>query len=150
MYERLRREAEKNWAQWAVALADGGKPPEPLQLLEAGGLLGIDQPADALEKDVAAIREVRDLEARAAELRERAAAHRTPHGSQEERRVRIAELKAELRRLEALSGIHPLAVHAGELLGSASMIRRKHPRVFRPAERVTTKKTTRRQKEVAR
>ena len=61
MYERLRREAELNWAQWATALADGGQPPEPLALLEAGGLLGIDQPADALEKDARAIREVRDL-----------------------------------------------------------------------------------------
>ena len=150
MYERLRREAELNWAQWATALADGGQPPEPLALLEAGGLLGIDQPADALERDARAIREVRDLEAEAAGLREREAARRAPHGSQEERRAKIGELKAEIRRLETMAGVSPLQMQAGSLLGAAGQIRRKHPRAFLPAAPAVAKKAPSRKKEMAR
>jgi hypothetical protein len=133
MFERLRRQAEDNWRQWATALADGGSPPAPLELLEAGGLLGINQPADALEKDAYAIREVRDLESQAAGLREQAAAQRAPHGTQAERRDRIAALRAEIRKLEGLSGVHPLQVRAGEILGEAGRLRRQHPHAFRPA-----------------
>lgn len=150
MYERLRREAEANWTQWATALADGGGPPEPLALLEAGGLLNIDQPADALEKDAHAIRQVRDLEQQAADLKTRITSQRAPFGDQAERRARIAALRSEIRRLESMSGIHPLSIRAGEMLGDAGRIRRKHPRAFRPAEAVATKKPTRRTKEMAR
>jgi hypothetical protein len=150
MYERLRREAETSWTEWVEALADGGNPPEPLKLLEAGGLLGIAQPADALEKDAAALREVRDLEARAASLRERAKADRAPHGSQEHRRHRISVLKAEIRELERLSGMHAWDLQAGQLSGDATRIRRKHPRAFRPAPAATAKKKTSRRKELAR
>jgi hypothetical protein len=149
MFERLRRQAEDNWTKWATALADGGQPPEPLQLLEAGGLLGIAQPADALEKDANAIREVRDRDAQAAGLREQAATQREPHGTQAERRERIAALRAEIRKLEGLSGIHPFQVRAGEILGAAGRIRRKHPRAFRAPAPVVTKKTPSRKKEMA-
>ena len=149
MFERLRRQAEDNWTKWATALADGGSPPAPLELLEAGGLLGIDQPADALEKDAHAIREVRDLESQAAGLREQAAAQRAPHGTQDERRERIAALKREVRLLESLAGVHPLQVRAGEILGAAGRIRRKHPRAFRAPAPVVAKKTHSRKKEMA-
>lgn len=151
MYEQLRREAEDNWTRWATTLADGGAPPEPLALLEAGGLLGLPQPADALEKDAAAIREVRDLEQRAGEYRERAAKQRKPHGTHDERRQRIAALKAELRLLESLQGVSPVLMHAGYLSGAAARIREKHPRAFRsPKSTPAQKRTTRKQKELAR
>jgi hypothetical protein len=133
MYEKLRAAAERNWSTWASGLADGGAPPPPLELLEAAALLGIHEPAAALEGDAAAIRRVADLEAHAAGLREQAAAQRAPHGTQAERRDRIAALRAEIRKLEGLSGVHPLQVRAGEILGEAGRLRRQHPHAFRPA-----------------
>lgn len=149
MYEKLRAAAERNWSTWASGLADGGAPPPPLELLEAAALLGIHEPAAALEGDAAAIRRVADLEAHAAGLREQAAAQRAPHGSQDERRERIAALKAEIRKLEALSGVHPFQLRAGEILGAAGRIRRKHPRAFRAPAPVVAKKTPSRKKEMA-
>jgi hypothetical protein len=144
MYEKLRAAAEKNWATWAAGLADGGAPPPPLELLEAGGLLGIERPADALEKDANAIREVRDLEQRAAGLRERAKTERAPHGTQAERRARIVALRAEIKKLENLAGVHPWDLHAGQLLGQADRIRSKHPHAFRPSPPAPTGKRPRR------
>jgi len=147
MYDRMRRDAEANWSRWAREIADGGPMPPPLELLEAGALLGLTRPAEALEADARAIVEVRGLEAEAAGLRERSRAQRAPHGDQEQRRARIAELERELRTLRALAGIHPLDVRAGELLGRAGRIRREFPRGFRPVEAAPKPKTPRRRKE---
>ena len=152
MYEQLQRDAASTWARWANAVADGGDPPKPIELLEVGALLAISQPAAALEKDAQAIREVRELEQRAASCRERAAAQRTPHGSRDERRERIAALRAELRRLESVSVVHPLQMQAGELLGAAGRIRRKHPLAFQavePAKPAKAAKPKRRAKQEA-
>ena len=43
------------WREWAYRIAEGGALPGVLELLEAGGILGVPSPAEALEEDVAAI-----------------------------------------------------------------------------------------------
>ena len=43
------------WREWAYRIAEGGELPGVLELLEAGGILGVPSPAEALEEDVAAI-----------------------------------------------------------------------------------------------
>ena len=43
------------WREWAYRIAEGGALPGVLELLEAGGILGVPSPAEALESDVAAI-----------------------------------------------------------------------------------------------
>lgn len=142
---RLKREAAKNWKAWAEAMADGGKPPAVLELLEAGAVLGIREPMAELERDANAIAEVRDLELRAQLCRDRIAERIAPFGGAQGVRDRINELRAELRKLEGLVGITATHHQAGQLAGEASRLRAKHPRVFGDIE---TKKTSKAREEV--
>jgi hypothetical protein len=127
---KLKRDAAKNWRVWAEAIADGGKPPAVLELLEAAAVLQIREPMAALEADALAINEVRDLELRAQLCRDRIAERTAPFGGAQGVRDRINELKAELRKLEGLVGITATHHQAGQLAGEASRLRAKFPRVF--------------------
>lgn len=71
MFDELKRQARVDWAKWARTVAAGGQPPAPVQLLKAGGMLGITHPGDALERDAAAICEVRQLEQQADQIRQK-------------------------------------------------------------------------------
>lgn len=66
-HRRMKREALGKWRAWARAIADGGDIPNPLELLSSASLLGIAAPADALEQDAQALREI-DQADRAIEL----------------------------------------------------------------------------------
>jgi hypothetical protein len=88
--------------------------------------------------------EVRDLEQRAAHAREKVAAQLAAYGGVDGLRDRIRELKAELRKAEAASGITTGHMIAGQLAGQASRLKAAHPRVF---TRVPTKPA--KKKEVA-
>jgi hypothetical protein len=144
-FTRLQREAMAKWRAWAEQLANGEKPPAALEALEAGATLGIREPVAALQADAEALLEVRELEQRAADAREKIAAQLAAYGGVGGLRDRIRELKAELRKAEAASGITSGHMLAGQLRGQASRLKTAHPRVFAPVPTKPTKK----KKEVA-
>jgi hypothetical protein len=139
-FTRLQREAIAKWKGWAEQLADGGKPPAALEVLEAGATLGIREPVAELQADAEVLLEVRDLEQRATAAREKIAAQSAAHGGAEGIRERIRTLKAELRKLEGLTGITAAHYSAGQLAGEASRLKAAHPRVFAPVPTKPTKK----------
>jgi hypothetical protein len=145
-FPKLRRDAAKRWAEWAHAIADGGELPPPMQVLEAGALLGVESPMAALEADAEVLLEVADLERRAAHARDTIAAQSAAHGGPEGIRDRIRTLKVELRKLEGLTGVTAAHHSFGQLAGEASRLRAKHPRVFATT---ATKPATKRAKEAA-
>jgi hypothetical protein len=144
-FTRLQREAMAKWKAWAEQLANGEKPPTALEVLEAGATLGICEPVAELQADAEVLLEVRDLEQRAAHAREKVAAQLAAYGGVDGLRDRIRELKAELRKAEAASGITTGHMIAGQLAGQASRLKAARPRVFAP---VPTK-PTKNKKEVA-
>ena len=54
----LELETHKKWRLWAKEIAAGGKPPTPREILEAGAILQISHPGQALEQDVEAAQAV--------------------------------------------------------------------------------------------
>jgi hypothetical protein len=129
-FKNMRSEALRQWRAWAATLADGGSPPPPLEILEAGARLSIPAPMDALESDAAAIREVRALVEQAARteaaVAERLAADGGPAGVRE----RLSAARAECRRLERLVGPDPRMLAVGRARTEADKIRAAHPRAF--------------------
>lgn len=118
------------WRRWAEAIADGGETPTAIEILEAGAMLSIEKPIDALQADADAILQVRLLEAHAAKIRDDVAARVAPYGGQAGLREKVSELRQELRRMESLVGISPSLLRAGQISGDAGRIRQAHPRVF--------------------
>jgi hypothetical protein len=122
--------ARKNWARWAEAMADGGDPPPPLDILEAGAVLQLREPMPQLERDAEAVRQVRELEARSEGLR---AKHDEPiaaRGGVAAIRARIRELDAELRKLRSLIMPDYRMMNVGRLESEIGAIRKQHPLVF--------------------
>jgi hypothetical protein len=111
-------------------MADGGPAPAPLEVLEAGAVLGLREPMAALEADVEAIGEVRQIETQTAALRAKFKAQRAEHGDGKAIRERMGELRRELRHLEALLMPSPHMMTVGKLDRDASIIRERHPTVF--------------------
>lgn len=62
-HRRQRADALTRWREWARAAADGGDIPSPGELLAAGALLGLASPAEALEADATACRDLAHAEA---------------------------------------------------------------------------------------
>jgi hypothetical protein len=125
-----RTKAARQWRDWAASMADGGPAPAPLEVLEAGAVLGLREPMAALEADVEAIGEVRQIETQTAALRAKFKAQRAEHGDGKAIRERMGELRRELRHLEALLMPSPHMMTVGKLDRDASIIRERHPTVF--------------------
>lgn len=125
----LKRQTVEEWRQMALAAADGSGDPSPLAMLEAAATLGIREPMAAMQADVAAIHEARQLEqlADAAErkIRERLA----EWGGSEGVRQRIKSLERELAMLRPWVGAEVFR-GVGMISGQANDIRRKHRRVW--------------------
>lgn len=129
-FRAMKAETLKNWRRWAATLADGGSPPPPMEILEAGAVLAIPSPMAALEADVAAIQSRRQLQEQAdrtaAAIADRLAADGGPAGV----RDRLAAARAEVRRLTRLTGLDPRALAAARARSEADAIAAAHPRVF--------------------
>ena len=54
----LELETHKKWRLWVKTIASGGQPPTPREILEAGAILQISHPGQALEQDVQAAQAV--------------------------------------------------------------------------------------------
>jgi hypothetical protein len=146
-HRTLTAAALERWRGWAETLAAGGPQPAPLEILEAGAVLGVREPMAVLEDDARAISDVRQLQAaidrQRAAMAERLAADGGPAGVRE----KLAAARAEVRRLEKLVGMDPRALVVAQTVRRADEIRRDHPRAFTPARSAATaKKTTRKQK----
>lgn len=129
-FKNMKSDALRQWRGWAATLADGGSPPPPLEVLEAGARLSIASPMDALENDATALRDERALREQAdrtaAAIADRLAADGGPAGVRE----KLTAAKAEVRRLEKLVGMDPRALGLGQARAAADRIRAAHPRVF--------------------
>jgi hypothetical protein len=152
-HRTLTTAALERWRGWAETLADNGSQPSPLEILEAGVVLGIPQPMAALEADAKAIADVRQLEAAIARQRGAMAARLAADGGPAGVRERLAAARAEVRRLEKLVGMDPRAIAVGQTVRRVDEIRRDHPRAFLAAAKAgvgtAAKKTTRKRKVTA-
>jgi hypothetical protein len=54
--DELKAEARRNWNRWARDLVAGNPMPPARELIDAGILLGFQQPGDQLEQDAALVR----------------------------------------------------------------------------------------------
>ncbi len=147
-FAALQTEALARWRGWAAEIAGGGQPPTPVEVLEAGAILEIAGPMQALEDDATALRDAGRLRERAQVVKEQLDRPLREAGGAQAVRDRLDELRAEVRRLENLVGGHHFAGWSA-VLSQVREIERKHPRVFpepAPAATAKTKPTTTRRR----
>lgn len=141
-FEKQKAAALTKWRGWAEELAKGGNAPPMAEVVEAAGLLGIDHAARELERDAAAILQVKHLE-QEVEITRRAIGDRTAaDGGPAGVRERLTAARAEVRRLEALVGTSPLHHRMANMMQEANTLRRTRTRVFPPAAKQTKRPTT--------
>lgn len=144
VFEKAKAAALARWRGWAAALADGGTPPDMADVVAAGSVLGIEHAAAELERDAAAVLEVRHLE-QEAELVGRCIKDRlTDEGGPEEIRKKLSAARREVERLERLVGTNPLHFKLSSLTSRASTLRRSRSRMFPPVEKKATPQAPRR------
>lgn len=101
--DRMRIEAADRWRAWAKDIAAGGPPPLPRDILEAGALLGIEQPGEALEHDAEAINELAAAEKSIAACEKAAAESLKPWGgSADKLAAAIEQQEREVARMKEL------------------------------------------------
>jgi hypothetical protein len=102
-HARMIRDARGRWRSWAAAIAAGGDWPAPRDILEAGALLGLAEPAAALEADAATLTEMSQAEKNIELCRDTAAAALAPFGGSAEGLAdAVAAAQAEVERLKSL------------------------------------------------
>ncbi len=102
-HARMIREARGRWRAWAAAIAAGGDWPAPRDILEAGAILGLAEPAAALEADAATLCEIAQAERNVESSRDAAAAALAPfNGTAEGLADAVAAARAEVERLKAI------------------------------------------------
>lgn len=102
-HERMTREARGRWRAWAASIAAGENWPGARDILEAGAILGLAEPAAALEADAATLCEIAQAEKNIELCRDTAAAALAPFGGSAEGLAdAVAAAKAEVERLKAL------------------------------------------------
>jgi len=125
----LKAETLNQWAGWAQSIADGGATPSPLAVLEAGAILGIPEPMEALEKDAAAISEVAALEWEANAIAERIEKQLAPYGGEAGLREKISAMRRELDAMVRIAGPEKW-LRRGQVRGELGRLKARHPRVF--------------------
>lgn len=138
---RLEAEALATWRGWIDDVVAGGTMPDLRATFETGAILGIAQPLDALEADIAARREVEGLELQAERGRQEIAQSLAPYGGERGVQERLEELRAEVRRLEELANPwRYMACTSGA--GRVHKLRRENPRAFPPEAPTAAQKST--------
>ena len=129
-FQQLRDESHRAWYDWAHAIAAGKPAPHPRSLLEVAAVLEIGSPAEAIEADADAIREVARLEKAAIVLAEDLRTKLKPWGGE------LAKLDAainaaaqELRRLQGVRSSWDWTC-AESVADDAEQLRKAHARVF--------------------
>jgi hypothetical protein len=129
-FQQLRDESQRAWHDWAYDIAAGKPSPHPRSLLEVAAVLGIDSPAEALESDADAIREVARLKKQAADLADDLRAKLKPWGGDLSKLdAAINAAAAEEKRLRGVRSTWDWTA-AESVADDAEQLRRAHPRVF--------------------
>ena len=139
-FTAMKTAAIERWREWAESLSRHGSPPPPLDVLEAGAVLGIPSPMDALERDAEALGTVRHMEDSVARGRAVIAERRAADGGPAGVREKLSAARAEVRRLEKLSGLDPRAIQIEATASEAQALRRKHARAFPAASKTPCRK----------
>lgn len=130
-HRRMKREALGKWRAWTRAVADDNKIPDPIELLAVGTLLKIPAPADALEQDAEAIREVEQAENAITLCRAERDRLAAPWGGDRQKLAAAVEAaKAEATRLRDILDAVDNECSAGYWLSLAGQIRGRHRRAF--------------------
>ncbi len=118
------------WREWATALADGERlTAEPREIMDVANVLAIRDPSATLQADANVLAQVRAGEARISAEREAWKEEVAAHGGAVGIAAKVKELRAEIRRLEAINcpGRAIASGHgAGEIIGT----RNRNPRLF--------------------
>lgn len=129
--DRMRIEAADRWRAWAKDIAAGGQPPLPRDILEAGALLGIEQPGEALEHDAEAINELTRAEENIEMCAATGAEALKPWGGKPERlAAALQEKKLELQRMQELFNTWCDGGPGSFWRSRVHDIKRKHTRLF--------------------
>jgi hypothetical protein len=99
--DELKTEARRNWNRWARDLVAGKPMPPARELIDAGILLGFQQPGDQLEQDAAIVRK---FEADRETFDHATAAQAEIHKANEAVDERITALEKELDELRGKRG----------------------------------------------
>lgn len=124
-------EHRRRWRQWVEDMADNKSLPQPLDVIETAGALGIDNAAAALANDVQALQELRSVERAIVSCRTDRAEKLKPWSGS------IAKLRAaENAKRAEWQALHDLADsidgNSSESFWSTERDRiiRKHPRIL--------------------
>ena len=129
-FQQLRDESLRAWFDWAHEIAAGKPAPHPRSLLEVAAVLQIDAPAEALQADADAIREVARLKKQAADLADDLRAKLKPWGGDLSRLdAAINAAATEEKRLRGVRSTWDWTA-AESVADDAQQLRRAHPRVF--------------------
>lgn len=131
-YSDLKAATLEQWRGWAAAVADGKATPTPVAVLEAGAILDIPEPINALRGDADAINAARGLELRIEQLEARDQARVAPFGGYIGAKQRLLELEGEVKAIRGI--LHGFGFERGHTNGELSRLKAKHPRVFAEAE----------------
>jgi hypothetical protein len=130
LHNRMVRETRDRWRGWAAAIADGGDWPSPRDILESGVILGLAEPAAALEADVDALRTLSQVEKNIVAIEAAGVEALAPWGGLAGLEAAIVQAKAEATRLEEL---HRSWADGGPSLSQRwerDRIKRQYPHLF--------------------
>lgn len=129
---QLEAEALATWRGWIDDVVAGGDMPDLRAVFEVGAILGVTQPLDTLEADIAARREVEGLELQAEKERHYADEQLRPYGGPAGVQAALVEAEGKVQELKRLASgyLHWGASHAA---GAARRLRLSNPRAFPPA-----------------
>ncbi len=127
----LKSEARQKWNRWAVQLADTATLPQAREMLDAGIVLGFDSPADQLERDAKIITAVRARQAEIIAANARTAEWERETGGHEKLTRLVAELQAQLEKVEDMRLGNRHNVHARSTAErEINTLRRQHPELL--------------------
>ena len=126
--DELKAEARRNWNRWARELVAGSPMPPARELIDAGILLGFQQPGDQLEQDAALVRKFNDEREKFDRFTAIQAETRKANEPIDER---IAALEKELDELREKRGCNiGFAFDRANARRRMSEVARKHPALF--------------------
>jgi hypothetical protein len=129
-HARMIREARGRWRGWAAAIADGGDWPSPRDILESGVILGLAEPAAALEADADALRTLAQVEKNIVAIEAAGVEALAPWGGLAGLEAAIVQAKAEATRLEELQRSWADGGPSLSQRWERDRIKRSYPRLF--------------------
>lgn len=125
----LRDEALRAWRQAAATLAADGPSPRPEEVLRLGGVLNITDPAQALEGDAEALRQMARIEGRITRTLAANAEMVKPWGGDRDRL--LADINATEQRLKDMRRALLIGFDgASDWYGPRERLKRSNPRMF--------------------